>query len=200
MQSATILNLITKGVQRGDAAWADFGSGEGRFTRALRALLGPDADIYTVDVDASTLERQRRTFGTHADVSRTHFVEADFTQPLDLPPLDGVLLANALHFIKDQTTMLKQLRAYLKPSGRLLVIEYDITRGSVWVPYPLPFRTLARLAPAAGFQQPVLLATTPSRFRSQIYSALVLHTSYVNDGIEKWAPLGDSLADRGGDR
>lgn len=172
MQSATILELITKGVQRGEAAWADFGAGDGAFTRALRELLGPGADLYAVDVNASKLKRQQRALGARPEVSSTHFVEADFTRPVELPALDGVLLANALHFVDDQLALLKQLRGYLKPSGKLLVVEYEIGRPSMWVPHPLSFWSFARLSDAAGFQQPVRLATTPSMFRGQIYSAL----------------------------
>jgi ubiquinone/menaquinone biosynthesis C-methylase UbiE len=176
MRQSKAVDLIANGVHRGDTAWADLGSGDGTFTRALRELLAPDADIYAVDADDAMLKRQKR-LASAADLSKTHLIEADFRQPLELPPLDGVLLANALHFVEDQITVLSQLRGYLKPEGRLLVIEYEITRGSMWVPYPLPFRTLTRLASAAGFQPPVLLATTPSRFRSQIYSALAARQS-----------------------
>lgn len=171
MRSATILELIRQGVRRGERAWADFGAGDGAFTRALRELLGPAADLYAVDVDASGLRRQQRGPGSHADEGRTHLLEADFTRPLDLPPLDGVLLANALHFVRDQRAALQRFRGYLKPSGKLLVVEYDTTNASMWVPHPVPFRTLTRLAPSAGFQPPELLATVPSRFRGQIYSA-----------------------------
>lgn len=171
MRSTKILDLIRKGVRRGESAWADFGSGDGAFTRALRELLGSEADVYAVDVDASGLRRQQRSSGSRRDDRRTHFIEADFTQSLDLPPLDGVLLANALHFVEDQHPALKRFRGYLKPSGKLLIVEYDTTRGSTWVPYPVSFHELTRLVTTAGFRPPELLATTPSRYRGQIYSA-----------------------------
>lgn len=86
--------------------------------------------------------------------------------------VDGVLLANALHFVKDQSAAMERCRGYLEPAGKLLVVEYDITRGSMWVPYPVSFHALTRLVVAAGFQPPELLTTTPSRFRGQIYSAV----------------------------
>ncbi|MGH9161228.1 MAG: class I SAM-dependent methyltransferase [Vicinamibacteraceae bacterium] len=196
MQHRTAVDLIVNGMQRGDTAWADLGSGDGTFTRALRELLAPDADIYAVDVDGAMLKRQKR-LGSNADLLKTHLIEADFRQPLELPPLDGVLLANALHFVEDQVTVLEQVRAYLKSSGRLVIVEYDITQGSVWVPYPLPFRTLTRLASAAGFQPLVLLATTRSRFRSQIYSALAVTGAQRHRAMSQRE---DSVADGGGRR
>lgn len=171
MRSATILELIRRAVRPGERAWADLGAGDGAFTRGLRELLGPAADVYAVDVDASGLRRQQRSPGSQ-DEGRTHLIEADFTRPLDLPPLDGVLLANALHFVQDQRAALQRFRGYLKPSGKLLVVEYDTTHASMWVPHPVPFRTLARLVASAGFRPPELLATVPSRFRGQIYSAV----------------------------
>lgn len=172
MRSATILELIRPAVRPGERAWADLGAGDGAFTRALRELLGPAADLYAVDVDASGLRRRQRGPGAHSDEGGTHLLEADFTRPLDLPPLDGVLLANALHFVRDQRAALRRFRGYLKPSGKLLVVEYDTTNTSMWVPHPVPFHALTRLAPSAGFRPPELLATVPSRFRGEIYSAV----------------------------
>lgn len=171
MRNATILELIRRGVRRGEHAWADLGAGDGAFTRALRELLGPAVDLYAVDVNISGLRRQQRSPGSR-DEGRIHLIEADFTRPLDLPPLDGVLLANALHFVQDQRAALQRFRGYLKPSGKLLIVEYDTTNASMWVPHPVPFSTLARLVPSAGFQPPELLATVPSRYRGQIYSAV----------------------------
>lgn len=168
-----------EGRRSGDAAWADFGSGDGAFTLALRALLGPHANLYSVDADAARLRRQRKAFQSDANlagraaIERTHFIEADFTQPLDLPPLDGLLLANSLHFVDAQAALLQRLRRYLKPSGKLLIVEYDMTRASMWVPYPVPYDRLATLVSTTpGYHDLELLATTPARYGGRMYAAL----------------------------
>ena len=78
--------------------------------------------------------------------------QADATRPLDLPPLDGVLLANLLHFIRDQEGLLRRLHGQLKPGGHLLVVEYDQSLPIPWVPFPVPFARFEALAREAGFE------------------------------------------------
>jgi hypothetical protein len=75
-----------------------------------------------------------------------HTRQADFTHPLDLPPLDGIIMANALHFVRDKRPLLQQLRGYLKANGRFLLVEYDTDHGNHWVPHPLAYPTWEKLA------------------------------------------------------
>src|SRR3712207_7244316 len=44
-----------------------------------------------------------------------------------------------------------------------------------WVPYPCSFPTFQHLALRVGYSQPELLATRPSRFLREIYSALAFN-------------------------
>jgi SAM-dependent methyltransferase len=100
---------------------------------------------------------------------------ADFTKPLALPLLDGIVMANALHFLPRKEPTLRLIRSYLKADGRLLLVEYNTDRGNHWVPHPLSYSTWARLAEENGFVRTELLATRPSRFLGEIYAAV----SYV---------------------
>ena len=69
-----------------------------------------------------------------------------FTRPLALPPLDGVLLANALDCVRAQAAVIAQAAGYLRTGGRVLLVEYELKRGQRWVPFPVPFSRFRELA------------------------------------------------------
>src|SRR5512143_2583672 len=167
------VNLLRPAGLAQGGRWADLGAGSGAFTLALRELIGPDAEIYAVDKDRGRLGELERGYGQRfGDTAQLQLVPADFSRPLTLPPLDGVLMANSLHFFKSKESLLHHVRSLLKPEGRLILVEYNVDRGNLWVPYPLSFETFARLAPRAGFTQPRLVARHPSSFLREFYSAM----------------------------
>lgn len=167
------VHLIEHGIERNSGGlWADFGAGSGAFTLALRDLSGPGVELIAIDRDQSSLRSLRSDMERHFPGTQLQLLTADFRQPLSLPPLDGILSANAVHYVADQVALLKQWRSYLKPEGQLIIVEYDTENGNRWVPYPLSFTTFQRLAPAAGFTAPTLLGVRPSRFLGQIYAAM----------------------------
>jgi len=143
--------------------WADLGAGEGAFTRALADLLGPEASIVAVDRDASALRGLGGNIETRV---------ADFTRPLDLHDLDGVLMANSLHFVRDKQPVLESVRRMIKPGGRMIVVEYGADRGNPWVPFPFVYARWEKMAAEAGFQNTRLLKTVPSRWLGSMYSAV----------------------------
>lgn len=165
--------LIKDGVAAPGGIWADLGAGTGNFTRALAELLGADATIYAVDRDARAIAAQRTGIGRSTAQAAIVPKQADFTQPLDLPPLDGVLLANALHFIRDQPATIARIVGYLKPNGSLLVVEYEVERELRWVPFPLPFARLQSLAPAAGLIEPTQIGRRRSPSSGMLMYAAV---------------------------
>ena len=111
-------------------------------------------------------------FRTGGDVRLYH---ADFRGVLELPPLGGLLLANSLHFVKEQTQVLAQLLSYLRPQGRVLIVEYDEFQASPWNPYPLPPGRFKKLAAAVGLQGAEELGRRPSRFGGrELYAAVAL--------------------------
>jgi ubiquinone/menaquinone biosynthesis C-methylase UbiE len=158
--------------------YADFGAGGGAFTLALRELIGSDAVIHAVDQDESSLRQlesaYRARFNTTLNMT---LLPNDFSRPLTLPPLDGIVMANSLHFFKDREKILRHVRGFIKPNGLLLLVEYNVDAGNMWVPYPLTFETFSTLAPRAGFAAPRLLATKPSRFLKGFYSAVAHNAS-----------------------
>lgn len=163
-----------EGAPAAGATWADFGAGEGAFTLALADLLGPGGEIYAVDRAGAALRQQAERMRVRFPRTRLQTLSADFTRPLDLPPLDGVVMANALHFAREKTSVLRLLYGYLKPGGRFILVEYNADRGNPWVPHPLSYPSWEALARQCGFRGTRLLETVPSRFLGEIYSALSL--------------------------
>lgn len=168
------VNLLRKGIPGPGGVWADFGSGGGAFTLALAELLGPAGVIYSLDKDRRALERQQQRMQARFPQITVHYLVGDFTRPLELPPLDGIVSTNALHFLRRKEPTLQLLHSYLIPGGRLILVEYNVERGNPWVPHPFSYPTWEELARQAGFTQTKLLATRPSRFLGEIYSALSL--------------------------
>jgi ubiquinone/menaquinone biosynthesis C-methylase UbiE len=168
------VGLLRDGVVGGGSTWADLGSGEGAFTLALADLLGPTGSIQSVDRDGRSLRVQQERLQAAFPNVHVFSIEADFAKPLELPPLDGIVMANSLHFIRDKDPVLELLHGYLKPGGRLVLVEYDSDRGNPWVPYPMSFPTWAAVATKAGFGGTRKLASVPSRFLGSIYAALSL--------------------------
>jgi len=170
------VSLLRGGVPEARGAhaglWADLGSGTGAFTLALADLLGPTGEIYSVDRDRRALQRQQDVLRARFPATTVHYLTADFTQPLALPPLDGIVMANSLHFVRDKAPVLSAARALLQPGGRLLLVEYNTDRGNPFVPRPLSYASWEVAARRAGFAETRLLATRPSRFLREIYSAI----------------------------
>jgi len=168
------VTLLTGGVEAGPATWADLGSGEGAFTLALADLLGPNGSIHSVDRDARALQVQLRALREAFPLVGITPTVADFTKPLELPLLDGIVMANSLHFQHDKAAVMRLVASYLRPGGRLVLVEYDTDKGNQWVPFPLSFRSWKSIATEAGFRETRRLAAVPSRFLGSIYSAVSL--------------------------
>ena len=166
--------LLQNGIPAPGGIWADLGSGRGAFTLALAQLVGPGGHSHSVDRDGRALKAQERALRARFPEVTVTYYRADFTEPLILPPLNGIVMANALHFVRagaPQQALVGRLRRTLAPGGRLLLVEYGTDRGNHWVPYPLSFPSWQALARRAGFSETTLLATRPSRFLGQIYAA-----------------------------
>jgi trans-aconitate methyltransferase len=169
MEHADAVALIDGGVERTGVAqqWADLGAGGGTFTRALAALLPTGSTIHAMDRDARALaEIPARFREVHV---RTQV--GDMQAPLPWMDLDGILLANALHYVVDQPAFVQRLAQHLKPHGRFLLVEYEHQSPNPWVPYPVGFAALQRLFPERTVTR---LHERPSAFgRALLYAAVV---------------------------
>src|SRR3984885_7794844 len=145
--------------------WCDLGCGTGTFTTALAELLAPGSTIHAVDLDQKALAEIPDRY----DGVAIRKVLVDLRSPgLRLPSVDGILMANSLHFIQYQHLFLRKL---LSVTNRFLIVEYERSKPSPWGPYPVGFDRLCELFREAGVENVVKLATRRSRFGGTLYSA-----------------------------
>jgi ubiquinone/menaquinone biosynthesis C-methylase UbiE len=170
--------LIRAGVVGRDAPgrpfrrWLELGAGSGAFTLALADLLGPDVEIDAVDRDPAALRRLEAAMAEGFPAVRLRTIVADFGGPLRATgSYDGLLAANALHFVRDPGSVLGQMIPLLRPAARVIVVEYDADRGNSWVPYPFSYRRWTAIAAAAGLETTREIGRVPSRFLGAIYAA-----------------------------
>ena len=92
--------------------WADLGCGSGTFTLALAQLLTPGSTIEAIDLRPGI--KPQTTAGGVTIIPRS----ADFVaDDLALTGLDGILMANSLHYVRDKLALLQKLRAYYRGSA-----------------------------------------------------------------------------------
>lgn len=151
--------------------WADLGCGTGTFTAALAHYLPPGSTIYAVDKQVPVNGLIKAPDGVHIETLESDFVKA----PFPFTALDGIIMANALHYVKDQPAFLEKLKATIQPDGIILIVEYDTDKPvPTWVPYPRSYTSLEKLFKQQGFHH-----ITKMRERASVYGRANLYTAFI---------------------
>jgi SAM-dependent methyltransferase len=155
----------------GPTIWADLGCGDGTFTRALADLLAAGSAIHAMDADCGVL---RHIPSVHKSVQINAHC-GDFTkQPWPFANLDGILMANSLHFVERPAAFIRAAELQMKSPRRFLVVEYDTNDANPWVPFPLSETALNRLFGRAGYSSIRVLRRRPSVYRrAPLYAAAI---------------------------
>lgn len=103
---------------------ADLGAGSGPFEVPFAQAVGPTGKVYAVDIDRSFfphIEAKTKAAG----VTNVVMVLGGASDPqLPTADVDVAFIHDVLHHINDRPAFLKALSKYLKPSGRVVIIEY----------------------------------------------------------------------------
>ncbi|PSL44198.1 methyltransferase family protein [Chitinophaga niastensis] len=153
-----------------ETVWADLGCGSGLFTFALANLLQPGSTIYALDKNNIVLSEQSNPHHITIHQQQTDFEKSE----IDFVNLDGVLMANSLHYVANKKQLINKLSSCIKDNGIFLIVEYETTKANPWVPYPIKFDLLRELFQSAGFASVIKLGEKPSVYGAEkMYAALI---------------------------
>ena len=118
------------GLRPGDAV-ADIGAGTGLFTQLFAEKVGPKGTVYAVDIAPAFVKyiaEQAKLHG-HERVVKTVLNTQDSAE---LPPgsIDVAFTCNTYHHFEHPEKMLASIHRALRPSGRLVVIDFDLRKDS----------------------------------------------------------------------
>lgn len=101
----------------------DLGAGSGIFTRSLAESVGSEGVVYAVDISQPLLDFVEESAREH-QLQNVRTVLAVKDDPLIPEPVDLIFICDTLHHIADRAEYLESLRQYLKPSGRVAIIDF----------------------------------------------------------------------------
>jgi SAM-dependent methyltransferase len=103
---------------------ADVGAGSGYFTVRLAARVGPKGRVYANDLQPEMLKILGARL-TREKVANVSLVQGAVDHPrLPAESIDLVLMVDVYHEFSEPQKMLRAIRASLKPTGRLVLLEY----------------------------------------------------------------------------
>jgi SAM-dependent methyltransferase len=142
--------FIRPAVQPATGVWADLGAGTGLFSQALLDIL-KEGKVIAVDKSPHALYKI-----IPSGIIAFEIVEADFEQPLFLPSLDGIIMANSLHYANEHLEVLRNVLGRLKKESLFILIEYDTDMPrKPWIPNPISFSSFKKLCSVIGLKDPV---------------------------------------------
>ena len=169
MKLSDAITLIKRGVPNAAiSSWADLGCGDGLFTTALSNLLHQGSIVYAIDENKNALNKIKPVQGIELKKIMANFE----TDQLPLTDLDGILMANSLHYIKDKRTFLKRALTWMNNPSSFIIIEYDTEKSNQWVPYPISFASLQKLFSGMGFAAEKIGEERSKYQRAGMYAAL----------------------------
>jgi ubiquinone/menaquinone biosynthesis C-methylase UbiE len=115
-------------IRPGDVV-VDVGAGSGIFEAPLAQAVSASGKVYAVDIEQGLVDHIIQRAG-ELHLTNVQGVLGKFTDPsLPVRNIDLAFVNDVLHHIQDRATYLKNLAGYLKPTGRIAVIEFVPERG-----------------------------------------------------------------------
>jgi len=110
-------------LKKGDVV-ADIGAGVGYFTWRMAERVGPEGKVYANDIQPRMLEQLKKNIAARGLTNVVPVLGAEDDPKLPAGQLDLELLVDVYHEFSQPRKMLARLREALKPTGRLVLLEY----------------------------------------------------------------------------
>ncbi len=107
---------------------ADIGAGTGIFAIRFAPAVRPGGKVYAVEVDEKLLDHIKET-ATKQGIVNVETVHGQYDDPALPGPIDLAFINDVLHHIEHREAYLKNLARYLKPTGRIAVIDFKPEQG-----------------------------------------------------------------------
>ena len=103
---------------------ADIGSGGGYFSLRFAEIIGEEGKVYAIDTNPEFLELIKN--GAEEKGLDNIIPTLTIKDRLDLPgkSLDFIFMRNVTHHILNRVEYFKNLKGFLKPDGKIIIIEY----------------------------------------------------------------------------
>jgi len=107
---------------------ADIGAGSGVFSLPIGRAIRPGGTIYAVDIDQELLNHVEME-ATEQGMVNVKPILGSGSDPLLPVDVDLVFMNDVLHHIQDRAGYLATLALYLKPGGRIAIIDFQSGQG-----------------------------------------------------------------------
>ena len=122
--------LESFGLTRG-MALLDFGCGYGTFSIAAARIVGKGGLVHALDVDKKMTNRvERKAQAMHLRNINTMVVDISSLRNVRLPKCDFALFANVIHGTRNKVRLLRGARRFLKPKGRIVVMNWKVDEST----------------------------------------------------------------------
>ena len=135
-------------------AICDLGCGNGFYTLRLAELTGEQGIVYGVDIQREMLEMLAERAKDRRIANIRPILSTTVDPKLPAESIDLMLLVDVYHELSNPEEMLKAIRASLRPTGRLVLVEFRLEDPNV------PIKLLHKMS-----KEQVLAELSPNGFR-----------------------------------
>jgi ubiquinone/menaquinone biosynthesis C-methylase UbiE len=128
VQSLKIADIMRKLALKPGQKVADIGAGTGIFSLEFSRSVKPGGKVFAVEVDEKLIEHILAS-ATEQGIVNLEGVFGEFDDPSLPEEVDVAFLNDVLHHVEHRDVYLKNLAGYLRPGGRVAIIDFKPGQG-----------------------------------------------------------------------